>query len=35
MRLVEWRAPGAEVPVEDEPLAGARDIIYGGVARKA
>ncbi|WP_329483896.1 SAM-dependent methyltransferase [Kribbella sp. NBC_01484] len=35
VRLAEWRAPGAEAPAEDEQLADARDVIYGGVARKA
>jgi hypothetical protein len=35
VRLAEWQAPGADASVEDEQLAGARDIIYGGVARKA
>jgi len=35
VRLVEWHPPGAAAAPEDDVLADARDIIYGGVARKA
>ncbi|MGW6283278.1 SAM-dependent methyltransferase [Kribbella sp. NPDC055071] len=34
VRLAEWHAPGGFPPGDDE-LAGARDVIYGAVARKA
>ena len=33
VRLAEWHVPG--VRIEEPPLTGARDAIYGGVARKA
>jgi SAM-dependent methyltransferase len=35
VRLAEWHPPGAAAAPEDDVLADARDIIYGGVARKA
>jgi SAM-dependent methyltransferase len=35
VRLAEWHPPGAAAALEDDVLADARDIIYGGVARKA
>ncbi|TDW18911.1 SAM-dependent methyltransferase [Kribbella kalugense] len=33
VRLAEWHVPG--VRIDEPPLTGARDAIYGGVARKA
>ncbi|MEV5964507.1 SAM-dependent methyltransferase [Kribbella sp. NPDC051952] len=35
VRLVEWQAPGTESPKDAGTIPGARDVLYGGLAKKA